>query len=61
MIGYDGLWFMNKETLTDILRTLIYDVFLETFIGKKAFLKKKNLTAFYIYENDVNFFLKIVY
>lgn len=61
-MGYDGLWFMNKETLTDILRTLIYDVFLETFIGKEDFLnKKKKSTAFYIYENDVNFFLKIVY
>ena len=57
-MGYDGLWFMNKETLTDILRTLIYDVFLKTFIGKKVFFKKKNLTAFYIYENDVKTFLK---
>ena len=57
-MGYDRLWFMNKETLTDILRTLIYDVFLETFIGKKVFKKKKNLTAFYIYENDVKTFLK---
>ena len=57
-MGYDGLWFMNKETLTDILRTLIYDVFLETFIGKKVFFLKKNLTAFYIYENDVKTFLK---
>ena len=37
MMGYDRLWFMNKETLTDILRTLIYDVFLKTFIGKKVF------------------------
>ena len=57
-MGYDRLWFMNKETLTDILRTLIYDVFLKTFIGKKDFFKKKNLTAFYIYENDVKIFLK---
>ena len=38
-MGYDGLWFMNKETLTDTLRTLIYDVFLETFIGKEGFFK----------------------
>ena len=37
-MGYDGLWFMNKETLIDTLRVLIYDVFLETFIGKKVFL-----------------------
>ena len=58
MMGYDRLWFMNKETLTDILRTLIYDVFLKTSIGKKVFFKKKNLTAFYIYENDVKTFLK---
>ena len=46
MMGYDGLWFMNKETLTDTLRTLIYDVFLETFIEKEGFLNKKKSTAF---------------
>ena len=46
MMGYDRLWFMNKETLTDILRTLIYDVFLKTFIGKKVFFKKKKFDGF---------------
>ena len=38
-MGYDGLGFMNKETLIDTLRTLIYDVFLETFIGREGFFK----------------------
>ena len=45
-MGYDGLGFMNKETLMDTLRTLIYDVFLETFIGKKVFKKKKKFDGF---------------
>ena len=48
-MGYDGLWFMNKETLTDILRTLIYDVFLEIFIGKEGFFKKKKIFDGFLY------------
>ena len=55
-MGYDGLWFMNKETLTDILRTLIYDVFLETFIGKEDFLNKKKNRRLFIFMKMMSIF-----
>ena len=39
------------KTLTDILRILVYDIFLETFNEKE-----KKTIDFFFHENDINFF-----
>ena len=49
-------FFFFREKITEIIKLLIYEIFLENFL-----YEKKNLMTFYIFhENSIKFF-KIVY